>query len=64
MDEFSASIAQIAYDPTRQHLMVVFSNGQTVVHIGVPSGIHAAFEAAGHRGAFYVELIRDRYRLA
>lgn len=64
MEQASASIAQIDYDEARQRLTVVFAGGQSIVHIGVPSGIHAAFTAADHRGAFYVERIRDQYRLA
>lgn len=64
MEQPSASIARIDYDAARQRLTVVFAAGQTVVHIGVPSGIHAAFLEAGHRSAFYTEHIRDRYRLA
>lgn len=64
MDHSSASISRIDYDAARQRLTVVFTGGQSVVHIGVPDGIQAAFVDAGHRGAFYVEQIRDQYRLA
>lgn len=64
MEQPSASIARIDYDAARQRLTVVFTGGQPVTHIGVPSGIHAAFLEAGHRGAFYAEHIRDHYRLA
>ncbi len=64
VEQPSASISRIDYDDARLRLTVVFTGGQSVVHIGVPSGIHAAFLQAGHRGAFYVERIRDQYRLA
>lgn len=62
--ETSASITAIDYDAARQRLTVTFAGGQSIVHIGVPGGIHAAFEAADHRGSFYVERIRDYYRRA
>lgn len=64
MAQPSASIARIDYDDARQRLTVVFTNGQSVTHVGVPGGVHAAFLAAQHRGAFYYEQIRDAYRLA
>lgn len=63
-EEPSTSIDEISYDEARQQLTVTFTGGQTFIHLGVPSGIYAAFVAAGHRGSFYAERIRDSYRRA
>lgn len=57
----SASIASIGYDEARQRLSVTFAGGPTIVHVGVPSGLHAALVAAPHQAAFYTERIRDLY---
>lgn len=64
MAQSSTSIEEIAYDEVRQRLTVTFAGGQSIVHIGVPGAIHVAFLAAGHRGSFYTEQIRDHYRRA
>jgi hypothetical protein len=60
----SATIARIDYDAQRLRLTIVFRDGPAVVHIGVPSGVHAAFVAAAHQGAYYAEHIKNTYRLA
>lgn len=63
-DDPSTSIDNISYDEARQQLTITFAGGLSVVHLGVPSGIHAAFVTAGHPGSFYAERIRDTYRRA
>jgi len=57
----SASITSVDYDEEKQELRVIFANGRTLVHIGVPGAIYRAFVDAGTSSDFYNERIRDAF---
>ena len=63
-EDRSASIDRIDYDEARQRLTVEFRGGLSVVHVGVPSGVYAAFLSADHQASFYAERVKDTYRRA
>lgn len=60
----STSIERVEHDEFRQRLVVKLIDDLASVHIGVPSGVHAAFLPALHRSAFCVEQISRVYRLS
>ena len=57
----SQAIRSHDYDAVRNELTVIFTTGRGYVYSLVPPDVFAAFEAAGSKGAFLNQRIRDRY---
>ncbi len=57
----STSIASVGYDASTHMLEVEFVHGAVYQYLDVPAGVHVAFLAAGSKGVFLNEAIRDVY---
>ena len=60
----SEAIAQIEYDAPSRTLFVRFTSGEWYSYFAVPPRLHADFEAAGSKGRFFQDRIRDRFDYA
>jgi KTSC domain len=58
----STVIRAFSYDEARNELTVNFLSGKVYVYTLVPPSVAAAFAAALSPGAFFNQMIRDRYR--
>jgi hypothetical protein len=54
-------IRGIRYDEERQRLVVRFVDGDEIAYVGVPGALHRSFADAPSKGAFFAEMIRDRF---
>lgn len=57
----SSAIREATYDPETQILTVVYPNGKSNSHYGVPPEIIAEFEGAESQGKFYNAHIKGKY---
>ena len=57
----SSVIADLAYEPERERLVVTFVTGRVYEYRGVPADVVASFETAFSKGAFFNTAIRDNY---
>jgi hypothetical protein len=57
----STAIAAIRYDPARKLLEIEFLTGRRYRYSRVPLPTYRAFMAAGSKGRFYNERIRDEF---
>lgn len=59
----SSAIAAVGYDPITMRLRIQFtSDRQFYDFCGVPAHIYQGLMAAGSKGTYYSNNIRDRYR--
>jgi KTSC domain-containing protein len=58
---FSSAIRTVEYDEARQHLVITLANERTYRYLDVPPEIYRAFLAAGSKGRYYNDHIRDVY---
>ncbi|NNM77448.1 KTSC domain-containing protein [Sphingomonas sp. ID1715] len=54
-------MAQIEYDAASSTLFVRFTSGEWYGYSGVPARLAAEFLAAGSKGRFFQEHVRDRF---
>lgn len=59
--EDSTNVREIVYDPNAEALEVMFRSGSRYAYKGVPSDVHAAFQASTSKGSFFAQVIRNRY---
>ena len=57
----SSSIASVGYDAESRTLEVEFVHGAVYQYLDVTTDVHVDFLAAGSKGAFFNEAIRDVY---
>jgi lysyl-tRNA synthetase class 2 len=57
----STAIRSFHYRADRRELEVTFTTGRRYLYFDVPPLIEQAFRAAGSRGRFFNERIRDHY---
>ena len=58
----SSAILRIHHDAARDRLSVWFESGERYDYFDVPRAVYDAFAAAGSKGRFFAEQVRDRYR--
>lgn len=57
----STAIRNIVYDASAKRMLVIFVTGRKYIYEDVPAEVHAAFQSAPSKGAFFNAEIRDRY---
>ena len=57
----STAIADVEYDPEEQELTVVFHNGASYTHEGVPPEVYRQFVLSPSPGSFYNSVIKGSY---
>ena len=58
----SSNVRSVGYDEASQTLEVEFHNGGIYHYYGVPVSIYQGFMAAGSKGTYLHNHIKDRYR--
>lgn len=57
----SSALSQVGYDPDTQTLEVVFNNGKSYTHTGVPPDIYYKLVGSSSVGHFYMAQIKGKY---
>ncbi|WP_394793141.1 KTSC domain-containing protein [Armatimonas sp.] len=58
----SSNVRSVGFDSSSQILEVEFHNGGVYHYYGVPESIYRGFMAAGSKGTYLNDRIKDRYR--
>lgn len=58
----SSNLASIGYDAGQQVLEIEFLNGSVYSYFGVPEGLFDQLMAAGSRGSFFSQNIRNQFQ--
>lgn len=58
----SSAILAVGYDPGAQQMRIQFHEGHTYTFCRVPKSIFDGLLAAGSKGRYYDQNIRDRYQ--
>ena len=58
----SRAIRSLGYDESSMTMVIEFTSGsQSYTYCGVPKSVFSAFLAAGSKGTFYHDYIKDNY---
>ena len=60
----SSAIRAIEFDAFTNRLYVTFTSGKAYTYYQVPRSVYERFVAAASKGAFFNEVIKDRYSAA
>jgi hypothetical protein len=58
----SSALTSVGFDAAASTLEIKFSSGQVYRYFGVPPAVYEELMAAGSRGSYFSEQIRNRYR--
>ena len=60
----STTLASVAYDGARKLLELEFCSRAVYQYFGVPAAVHTGLLRSSSKGAYFNEVIRDRYQFA